>query len=177
MRIAEASVRLVRGQLAWLWRANCGSTVGLAMDRPTSTVGPGQLWILISTDGPPFLAMHKGHIFGSIKLANVGMGNLGALKAKLQEPGYDGDGGMVVGAVIAPEVIVHLTAADMHIDYDSACNAARPRLVYSRVAKPPSLMYIYYRGEDLPPVATILPTHHTVPYSIPRLFSHIPFLS
>ena len=27
---------------------------------------------------------------------------------------------MVVGAVIAPEVIVHLTAADMHIDYDAA---------------------------------------------------------
>ena len=45
------------------------------------------------------------------------MCNLGALKAKLQELG---DGDMVVGAVIAPEVIVHLTAADMHIDYDSA---------------------------------------------------------
>ena len=44
---------------------------GLAMDGPTSTVGPGQLWILTSTDGPPFLAMHKGHIFGPIKLANV----------------------------------------------------------------------------------------------------------
>ena len=27
---------------------------------------------------------------------------------------------MVVGAVIAPEVIVHLTAADMHVDYDAA---------------------------------------------------------
>ena len=27
---------------------------------------------------------------------------------------------MVVGAAIAPEVIVHLTAADMHIDYDAA---------------------------------------------------------
>ena len=27
---------------------------------------------------------------------------------------------MVVGAVIAPEVSVHLTAADMHIDYDAA---------------------------------------------------------
>ena len=36
-------------------------------------------------DGPPFLAMHKGHIFGKI----------------------------------APEVIIHLTAADMHVDYDS----------------------------------------------------------
>ena len=48
------------------------------------------------------------------------MGNLGALKAKLQEPGYDGDGDMVVGAVIAPEVIIRLTAADMHVDYDSA---------------------------------------------------------
>ena len=27
---------------------------------------------------------------------------------------------MVVGAVIAPEVIVHLTAADIHVDNDSA---------------------------------------------------------
>ena len=43
------------------------------------------------------------------------MGNLAALKAKLQEIGYDGDGDMVVGAVIAPEVIVHLTAADMQL--------------------------------------------------------------
>ena len=34
-----------------LFGANCGP-------RPTG-------------DGPPFLAMHKGHIFGSIKLANV----------------------------------------------------------------------------------------------------------
>ena len=42
------------------------------------------------------------------------MGNLAALKAKLREIDYDGDGDMVVGAVIAPEVIVHLTAADMH---------------------------------------------------------------
>ena len=33
-------------------RANCGSTVGLAMDGPTSTVGPGQLWTLASTVGP-----------------------------------------------------------------------------------------------------------------------------
>ena len=41
------------------------------------------------------------------------MGNLAALKANLREIGYDGDGDMVVGAVIAPEVIVHLTAADM----------------------------------------------------------------
>ena len=41
------------------------------MDGPTSTVGPGQLWILTSKDGSPFLAMHKGHIFGLIKLANV----------------------------------------------------------------------------------------------------------
>ena len=45
------------------------------------------------------------------------MGNLGALKAKLQELGYDGDGDMAVGAVIAPEVINHLTVADMHVDY------------------------------------------------------------
>ena len=48
------------------------------------------------------------------------MGNLGALKAKLQGLGYDGEGDMVVRAVIAPEVIIHLTAADMHVDYDSA---------------------------------------------------------
>ena len=47
------------------------------------------------------------------------MGNLAALKAKLQELGYDGDGGMVAGAVIAPEAI-HLTAADMHVDYGAA---------------------------------------------------------
>ena len=44
------------------------------------------------------------------------MGNLAALKAKLQEIDYDGDGDMVVGAVIAPEVIVHLTAVDMQVD-------------------------------------------------------------
>ena len=48
------------------------------------------------------------------------MGNLAALKAKLREIGYDGDGYMVVGGVIAAEVVVHLTAADMHIDYDAA---------------------------------------------------------
>ena len=47
------------------------------------------------------------------------MGNLAALKAKLQEIGY-GDGDMVVGGVIAAEVIVHLTTADTHIDYDAA---------------------------------------------------------
>ena len=48
------------------------------------------------------------------------MGNLAALKAKLREIGYDGDGDMVVGGVIAAEVIVYLTVADMHIDYDAA---------------------------------------------------------
>ena len=48
------------------------------------------------------------------------MGNLAALKAKLREIGYDGGGDMVVEAVIAPGVIVHLTAADMHIGYDAA---------------------------------------------------------
>ena len=48
------------------------------------------------------------------------MGDLAALKAKLREIGCDGDGDMVVGAVIVPEVIVHLTAADMRIDYDAA---------------------------------------------------------
>ena len=47
------------------------------------------------------------------------MGNLAELKAKLREIGYGGDGDMVVRGVIA-EVIVHLTAADMHIDYDAA---------------------------------------------------------
>ena len=57
------------------------------------------------------------------------------------------------------------------------CNAARPRVVYSRVAKPPPLLYIDYQGVKLPPVATILLTHHKVPYSTPGLFSHIPFLS
>ena len=41
------------------------------------------------------------------------MGNLAALKAKLREIGYGGDGDMVAGGVIAAEVIVHLTAADM----------------------------------------------------------------
>ena len=48
------------------------------------------------------------------------MGGLAALRAKLREIGYDGDGDMVVRGVIAAEVIVHLTAADMHIDYDTA---------------------------------------------------------
>ena len=50
-------------------RANCCPQLARASCRPI--VGPGQLWILTSTDGSPFLAMHKGHIFGSIKLANV----------------------------------------------------------------------------------------------------------
>ena len=48
------------------------------------------------------------------------MGNLAALEAKLQEVGCDGDGDMIVEAVIVPEVIVHLIAADMHVDYDAA---------------------------------------------------------
>ena len=48
------------------------------------------------------------------------MGNLAALQAKLREIGYDGDGDMVVGGVIAAEVIVHLTTADIYIDYDAA---------------------------------------------------------
>ena len=67
------------------------------------------LYFLIS------LLVHEG--FGP---SFAWMGNLVALKAKLREIGYDGDGDMVIGAVIAPEVIVHLTAADMHIDYDAA---------------------------------------------------------
>ena len=45
------------------------------------------------------------------------MGNLAALKAKLQEASYNRDGDMAVGAVIAPEVIVHLTAAGVHFDW------------------------------------------------------------
>ena len=48
------------------------------------------------------------------------MGNLAALEAKLWKICYDGDGDMVVGGVIAAEVIVHLTAANMHVDYDAA---------------------------------------------------------
>ena len=55
------------------------------------------------------------------------MSNLAALKAKLWEIGYDGDGDMVVGGVIAAEVIVHLTAADMHIDYDAEIGRASCR--------------------------------------------------
>ena len=47
------------------------------------------------------------------------MGNLAALKAKLQGIGYNGDGDMVIGGVIAAEVIVYLTAADMHIGVGS----------------------------------------------------------
>ena len=50
--------------------------------------------------------MHKGYIFGSIKLANV----LG-IKFGL---------GPQLAPKIAPEVILHLTVVDMHVDYDSA---------------------------------------------------------
>ena len=46
------------------------------------------------------------------------------MKAKLQEIGYDGDGDMVVGGIIVAEVIVHLTATDMYIDYDAAFDCA-----------------------------------------------------
>ena len=53
------------------------------------------------------------------------MGNLAALKLKLREIGYDGDGDIVVGCVIAAEVIFHLTAADIHIDYDAALLVVR----------------------------------------------------
>ena len=48
------------------------------------------------------------------------MSNISASKAKLQEVGFGGDGDAVVGVVTAPEVIVHLTAADMHFEYDAA---------------------------------------------------------
>ena len=56
-RAAEAVLSFLRGTKVSIvarvvFGANCGTTVGLAMDGPTSTVGP------------PFLAMHKGHIFG-----------------------------------------------------------------------------------------------------------------
>ena len=54
------------------------------------------------------------------------MGNLAALEAKLWKIGYDGDRDMVVGGVIAAEVIVHLAAADMHIDYDAALLILQP---------------------------------------------------
>ena len=47
------------------------------------------------------------------------MVNPAASKAKLWETGYDGDGDTVIGAAIAPEVIVHLTMADMHVDYNA----------------------------------------------------------
>ena len=47
------------------------------------------------------------------------MGNLAALKARLWGIGNDGDGDMVVGTVIAPEVIVRLTTVDMHLDYNA----------------------------------------------------------
>ena len=40
------------------------------------------------------------------------MGNAVALKAKLQEIGYDGDGDMAVGGVIAAEVTVRLTGVE-----------------------------------------------------------------
>ena len=52
------------------------------------------------------------------------MGDLAAWKAKLREVGYDGDADMVVGAVIAPEAVVHLTAVDMHVDCYGAYGAA-----------------------------------------------------
>ena len=55
----------------------------------------------------------------------VCMGNLAALKAKLQEIGYNEDEDMVIRGVIAAEVIVHLTAADMHIDYDAVLLVVR----------------------------------------------------
>ena len=47
------------------------------------------------------------------------MGNRPALKAKLWEIGHDGDGDLVVGGKIAAEGIVHVTAADILVDYDA----------------------------------------------------------
>ena len=49
--------------------------------------------------------------------ASTWMGNLAALKAKLEELDYDGGGNMVVGALIDPAVIVHLTATDLRVDW------------------------------------------------------------
>ena len=45
---------------------------------------------------------------------------LAALEAESWKIGYNGDGDMVVGGGIATEDIVHLTAADMYIDFDAA---------------------------------------------------------
>ena len=47
------------------------------------------------------------------------MGKLAAVEAKVREFGYDGDGYMVVRVAIAAEIIVHITTANMHIDYDA----------------------------------------------------------
>ena len=49
-----------------------------------------------------------------------GLAIFAALKARLQEVGYDGDGDMVVGSIIALGVIVHLIAADIHVGYNVA---------------------------------------------------------
>ena len=73
------------------------------------------------------------------------MGNIAALKAKLQEVGYDGDEDMAVGAVIAPEVIVtaqvrclvervlglhgssmHLCACVISFIYPTTCSPSGP---------------------------------------------------
>ena len=67
----------VRGQLAtqadWGWPGptvvGLASTVGLAMDGPTSTVGPGQLWTLASTDG--LASPTKMKTFWVIKYLNI----------------------------------------------------------------------------------------------------------
>ena len=80
--------------------------------------GELQLAITIDVSIPFFKQRVSFLIFHYYFTRNLG--NLAALKAKSREIGYGGDGDMVVGAVIAPEVIVHLTAADMHIDYDAA---------------------------------------------------------
>ena len=69
--------RTVRGQLAtqadWGWPGptvvGLASTVGLAMDGPTSTVGPGQLWALTSTDG--LASPTKMKTFWVIKYLNI----------------------------------------------------------------------------------------------------------
>ena len=47
--------------------------------------------------------------------------------------------------------------------------------MYSRVAKPPPLLYIDYRGVGLPPVATILLTPHAYPSPHLIILTYIPF--
>ena len=70
-----------------------------------------QLAITIDVSIPLFIYWHD--LFSNFPLlvheefgpSFARMGNLAVLKAKLREIDYDGDGDMVVGAVIAPECV------------------------------------------------------------------------